>query len=589
MKSIVSKCLLGIFLSIGIAHAEISYKVTPNLDKKGLQVEMKIPPMGSSLQLEMPKWSPGAYILESGIATDLQATDSDGKTLPVNEVTKTSWNIAFPNALPSAPVTVKYFLSASIVDNTIHFSGPNTYLYVVGRKEEPCRLTLSLPMGWHTAIGIDPVKGKVNEYAAPTYDVLADNPVTAGKYRELSYTCFGKLHIIAMRGAAKDDIDAAKIIKLCRGISEAEGSFFGGAPYDRYVWHFSVRDGLDGGGGLEHLSSTEIGLASGLGPRTGGLLAHEFFHLWNVKRIRSKPLGPFDYTQLPQTGALWWLEGVTDYYATMIPRRYGLERDANLYQNLIGNFNRQGANPERLKISPYDSSFKVRESNGGIGNSNGLGVSYYDTGWLLGFCLDSEILTQTNGKHSLDDVIYGLWNLCRDNQPGFDEDEIRKQCVKFGGPSLGPFYDSLVMKPGNLPTEVQLAKLGLKIESSLAPETNLGFRLSPRVSAKGAVVSGVETLAKFPGLKAGDVITSINGESLEFSSIRKIGLALNAATNKIRPDARVALLVRHEDSASSVIIRGTAGSKQVKKQVIQVSGETEETKTLRSKWLAKRR
>jgi predicted metalloprotease with PDZ domain len=118
------------------------------------------------------------------------------------------------------------------------------------------------------------------------------------------------------------------------------------------------------------------------------------------------------------------------------------------------------SNPARLTVSPYQASFQVAAANNGRGNSNGFQISYYNLGWLAGMCLDIEIRQQSGGKHSLDDVAHALYDLCKDNKPGFEEDEIRKQCIRFGGPSLGAFYDKVVMSPGELPIEEQLAKVG---------------------------------------------------------------------------------------------------------------------------------
>ena len=350
---------------------------------------------------------------------------------------------------------------------------------------------------------MNPVGGNQALYKVATYDVLADNPVTWGDYTLDTYKSYGKTHYIAYRGIPKKDVDRAYVMKACKFISDMEGDFFGGGvPYDRYVWHFSVNDAPDGAGGLEHLSSTQISLASGVGPGAVSVLSHEFFHLWNVKRIRSKILGPFDYTTQPQTGALWWLEGVTDYYAHTLLGRYGWygknERSpdpiSKLYADAVQNLTAVRARQARLDVSPYESSYRVRDAANGRGNSQGYQVSYYDTGWLCGLVLDIEMLDQTSGKHSLDDVELALWEQCKDDNPGFEERDIRRHLVAFGGYSLGTFYDDVIMKPGELPVEKQLAKIGKELLTvdetvwfdSFFPESlvltikPLGFR-SPKI------------------------------------------------------------------------------------------------------------
>jgi len=195
-----------------------------------------------------------------------------------------------------------------------------------------------------------------------------------------------------------------------------------------------------------------------------GLLAHEYLHLWNVKRTRSKVLGPFDYTQLPKTGALWWLEGVTDYLTQSLLRRYGRTTDVEFFADVARNLSGLERSEGYKMVSPYDCSYRIGEAADGMGNSHGFGMSYYECGFLLGLVFDIELMDQTQGKRSLDDVERALWKICKDGKPGFDEGEIRNQLVLAGGEAFGDLYDKLVMKPGVIPVSKTLAKIGLKLE-----------------------------------------------------------------------------------------------------------------------------
>jgi predicted metalloprotease with PDZ domain len=515
-------------LAVASASADISYKVTvaPDPDHARLKVEMTIPTKPGTLSLQAPNWSPGAYIfMPSGTGVlDFKAYDNDGHELTAEHGATNTWTLTSPGG----PVKVTYERSTRIgADEIVHYSGPSTYLYVVDRKTEKCHLNLNLPsVDWKIGIGLDPEGKSGHEFSAPTYDVLADTPVTAGKFILDTYTSHGKPHYIVLYGPGKEQTNRPLLLQACKFVSDAEGNFFGGVPYKRYVWHFSVRVGADGAGGLEHLNGTEIGLSSGVGWLAQSVLAHEFFHLWNVKRIRSSVLGPFDYTVLPKTGALWWLEGVTDYYASSLPYRYGWWGSDKMYDLLKRNIQDTNSNEGRFKISPYDSSYRVGEAANGRGNSNGLYVSYYNTGWLLGLLLDIEIREKSGDKHSLDDVEMALWNECKDNKPGFPEDEIRRQCIRFGGPSLGDFYDRWVMKPGDLPIDQQLAKIGL-IEKT---ETKTIVVLpNQRVSSTGL------------SLGMGQVVTVLDGTELSGADIagkvEKI-LASHQAGDKLKITVR---------------------------------------------------
>ncbi|RYG88337.1 M61 family peptidase, partial [bacterium] len=489
-------------LAAGIApaaFATIDYTVKP-LDGE-LEIKMAFEAKGPTT-LKMPNWAPGAYSYSyPGKAVKALAVSRGAL------VTKEGDNVWKLDA--TGPVTVTYRVPAPVSDGTIHYSGPATYLYVDGRKEEDCRLTFDIPRTFMIAVGLNPVGRNDRLYTAPTYDVLADNPVTMGQFLMDTYTVRGKPHFIAMRGVAKSKVNRAYLKKACKFITEMQGDFFGGLPYDRYVWHFAVNDRPDGAGGLEHLSSTQISLAAGVGPRAVGVLSHEFFHLWNVKRIRSAPLGPFDYDTLPQTGSLWWLEGVTDYYAHTLLPRYGWWKEQDLYNDVAANVRTVRARPQRLEVSPFDASYRVREAANGRGNSQGLGVSYYDTGWLVGMVLDLAIIDETDGRESLDSVEHALWaRYRRDPSAGFPDEEIGRLVRLYGGRKVGELYETVALKPGELPVEAALARAGLELTQVERKSLRLkGLTLVPNVEAGNPVVA--TRAGEEPLFKAGTRIASI--------------------------------------------------------------------------------
>lgn len=461
----------GILCTATSTLAEIRYTIDPAMSRDQVTVQMEFKTQGTSTTVKMPSWSPGFYVLENYWQTldSVVATDAEGNTLPISRPQPDTWSLSTP-----ANKLIKLTYSRSVKPDmqrigmfssdpvAIHIVGPKTFMYVDGRKEESCRLDARVPEGWDIAIGLNPIKSEegTKSFRAPDYDALVDNPITLGEFLMDKYRVQNKDHFIALRGPSKFKVDRAKLIRMCEFITKAQSDFMGGLPFDRYVWHFWVNDMPDGSGGVEHASSTHMFIGKGLGPAGLMGISHEFFHLWNVKRIRSSVLGPFDYSKLPATGALWWLEGVTDYYAHMLPYRYGAWGQSGFLADISDAVESFRNSPGRLEASPYESSFRIPEAN----NTNGYKISYYVNGWVLGMLFDIELRDRTKGKKSLDDVEKALWNMCRDGKPGFAEDEIRRQLIRFGGEGMGPLYDEWVMKPGNLPIEAQLAKVGIKLE-----------------------------------------------------------------------------------------------------------------------------
>ncbi|MBV6490381.1 MAG: hypothetical protein CNCCGFBP_00837 [Fimbriimonadaceae bacterium] len=565
---------------VALCLADIGYKVKALPEQQRLEVTMTVPVTSSTTALQVPSWSPGAYVLRdfaSGIK-DIRFTSEAGKELAFIKPEAFTWNVDTANV---KALTATYWVANNPADGAMHYSGPPTYLYVVDRKTEPCLLTFDLPHGWLAVLGID--ERRDGSYRAEDYDVLADNPVTMGDFLMDSYSARGKPHYIVYRGRLKQHIDREFVMRMCRQVTESQAEFFGGLPYSKYVWHFSVSPAMSGGGGLEHLSSTQIGLAVGVGPSTMYLCAHEFFHLWNVKRIRSYLLGPFDYTQLPKTGALWWLEGVTDYYASLLPTRTGWFGRDEFYRQVESNVNRTRSNEERLKVSPFDASYRVGEANNGRGNSSGFGVNYYNTGWLLGLCLDIELRTATSGKRSLDDVMRALYDQCKDGRPGFEEESIRRELVRFGGEKLGEAYDKWVMQPGELPVERQLEKMGLSMRLRMARDPDFGFSWTIDDPSAGLRLTSVD-LSRAEVLKAGEQVVEIAGVSMRSATIRSLRDLASQVLARQQVGTELSIVVKGEDGLRPV--RMMLGSKVAERLRVEPAPYSNPVmRRLRDAWL----
>ncbi|RYG23332.1 hypothetical protein EON82_14350, partial [bacterium] len=427
-----------------VGQAEIRYQVRHDPTSDRLTILMRFKPEGAMTTLQMPSWSPGLYVREDywESMADVAATDEKGAALPIVHSRGDTWTVStgatkeivvrYTRPVDRSTARMGMFASSG---PAIHYTGPATYLYVVGRKEESCSVGFDLGPNGRVAVGLVQKNGR---YVAKSYDELADATVTLGEFLTSDYVEAGRRHELAFRGPGAANLDRAKVTRMARFVTKSITDFFGGAPYPKYVWHIMAGPPFDGAGGVEHLNGTDIFVGGNPGPGAMRGMAHEFFHLYNVKRIRERDLGPFDYTQLPKAGSLWWLEGVTDYYASLRPFRAGAWDGEAFLKDAARNVADIRSNPARLEVSPFDSGFRTPESKS---NSSGYRVNYYPTGWVLGMMFDLELRARTNGKRSLDDVELALWKLCKDGKPGFEKDEIRGQLVRFGGPAMGDLYD----------------------------------------------------------------------------------------------------------------------------------------------------
>lgn len=528
-----------------LASAEIRYTVTPTPDESKLSVEMSFSAPAGAFEVQMPNWSPGTYFLRNfgRSVADLRVLDGSGNLLDVEHATDNSWTASLDQA---GRVTITYTVPAQISEDAMSYNGPSTYLYVVGRKGEECKLRLNTPRGWKIAVGLDAIGDSYFDYSSPGYDVLADNPVTMGDFIELRYTSHGKPITIAMHGALRNDVDREKIIRVCKEITDGLGDFFGGLPFNKYVWHLLILSGEDGAAGTEHSSSTSIGLAQGIGPESIQVLAHEFFHLWNVKRIRPRMLGPFDYTELPKTGALYWLEGVTTYYASLLTYRYGPLDLSAFLGDLVQNTTWLRIDMTRFEVSPYESSTRV-------GRRRNLDQLYY-YGWVVGLCLDIEMRDRTNGERSLDDVMLALWEICRDGRPGFEEDEIRKQYVRFGGVAMGEFFDEIVMNPGELPLEEQLAKVGYLLTEDKEPYVDNGFDTLPNIGSGRVWIRAVRESAASAGIKLRDILLEVNGKRVVATDFRDSAREVLAELSKTKVGTAIRLKVRRNGEEHEISV-----------------------------------
>jgi predicted metalloprotease with PDZ domain len=429
-----------------------------------------------ALDVRLPVWTPGSYLVREHQrhVDGLSARDETGRLLPVEKIDKATWRV---NTAGASTLRVDYRLHCfELTVRTNHVDPSHAFVnpaaacaFVVGREAEPCALRLELPEGWRAFVPLDEQDGV---YSAADYDELADSPVEAGppqSHQVATFTAQGVLHRLVVWG--KGDLDLARLTVDITKIIDAEAAWFGGLPYSApYLFLLHLSD--KGRGGLEHRRSCAL-----VAPRfsfTGKLayedflqlVAHEFFHLWNVKRLRPAAFTPYDWTRENHTGLLWAMEGLTSTYEVMALRRAGLitpHRFLELWAERLTSLLRT---PGRLRTSlvqaSYDAWIKHYRPDETTANTT---VSYYLKGSVVGFLLDLELRRRTGGERSLDDLVRLLFQR-HGAAPGLPEGGVEAGALELvpetERASLQAWLDQALRQPVDLDLSA-LAAVGLGV------------------------------------------------------------------------------------------------------------------------------
>lgn len=460
------------------------YTLHPSPEDSHVDVSLEfLPPSGAeTISLQLPVWSPGDYHRQDfpRYVQNIKAyADGKEQELVVSHPNAETWQIPAAGAgrlrvVYSLPKMPPGFFSENVAINAKQgfINGPAALMYVVGHKDWPAELDLKLPEGW---IAATPLKtaplasGITAAFTAPDYDTLADSPLLFGAKetivtREFSFN--GVKHTIVFFDhlEAMDNFDA--YTPMLKSVVETETKIMGGVtPYPQYMFYCDIGGP---GGGLEHLNACRVALFPRANPnQLSPFFAHEFFHCWNVKRIRPAVLGPFDYVKPPITRNLWFAEGVTEYYSRVATCRAGLVPEATFFRHYNQAIRRFEANPAHLKTSADDSSLHVWEAGGSQGSG---GISYYDKGELIGLCLDLTIRHETHNRKSLDDVMRLLMQRHNPPKPGYGEDAIRDIVNEVAGKDLSALYNRLARSPEEMPFAECLGYAGLSATLTPLPD-----------------------------------------------------------------------------------------------------------------------
>lgn len=505
--------------------AQINYKLAiPNPNNHYANVEIEISDFSAkSLVLKMPVWTPGSYMVrEFEKNIDKVTAKSGNENLTIEKTDKNTWKIANTNGaktiLVSYPV---YCFEASVRTSYIDaehafFLLTSALMYVENMKASSGNITLEYPTTWK-AISTTLQKEKDNVYRYENYDELVDSPIEIGNHTEIKFAIKGVPHRAAMVGLNNCPTEkfTTDITKICETMSAIVNVH----PCKEYL--FIIHHVEEGGGGLEHANSCVVQM-----PRFNytkpekyigflGLLAHEYFHLWNVKRIRPMALNPFDYGKENYTNLLWVAEGITSYYDELALYRSGFWSQEQYLEALAGGFsatqNRIGAKVQCLHEASFDSWIKEYRPTENSINSN---ISYYTKGAIVAAILDIEIIAATNGKKHLDDLMQYLYQTFYVKQNrGFTDKEFYDAINIVAGKPID--MTEWVLNTNNENTFAKWNEVLKKTALKLEPKANKNnFYTGINIETKGEkqLVKSIDanSPALLAGLQAGDELISIN-------------------------------------------------------------------------------
>jgi predicted metalloprotease with PDZ domain len=450
-------------------------------EARRIDVELQLEARGAAaLDVRLPVWTPGSYLVrEHQRHVDGLTAHGEGRELPVEKVDKQTWRVR-PDGARTVRVAYRLHcfeltVRTNHVDATHAFLNPSAAAaFAVGREHEPCSVRVQAPPGWRTWAAL-PFEGGV--YTAQDYDELADTPFESGPdstHSAHTFTAQGVVHELVVWG--RGDFDARRVVPDMAKIIDAEAAIFGGLPYrDRYLFILHLND--KGRGGLEHRRSCAL-----LVPRFSFvqksayedyllLVAHEFFHLWNVKRVRPAAFTPYDWTRENHTRLLWAMEGLTSAYEVLALRRAGLITPQRFLEIWAERITQLMHTPGRLRMSLAQASFDawIKHYRPDESTPN-TAVSYYLKGSIVGFLLDLTLRRRTQGAKSLDDLVRALFER-HGGPPGLPEDGVEQTAIELTSDrGLHEWFQRAVHSTEELPLDECLGAAGLR--AVLAPATS---------------------------------------------------------------------------------------------------------------------
>jgi len=497
----------------------VRYTVTLfNLDQHLLHIHLEIPPGLAEHDLQLPVWNALYQVRDFAQYVNwIRARAPGGRTLEVRELDKSRWHIS--GAKEGAFVDYEIYadspgpFGAQVNSHHAFLNLAEILMYPVDERSSKDVISFEIPSGWRIAT---PLPGPAFE--AENYDRLVDSPIEAGDFKEADFEESGG-HFRVIIDADPADYDMQNVVGQLHKMVAAATSWMSDRPFDSYMFLYHFPRG-PAGGGMEHAYSTAIEINAGMmrqSPESlAGVTAHEFFHLWNVKRIRPQTLEPVDYTKENYTRALWFSEGVTSTAEGIIELRAGLLDEKQYLRRISDEVTELERRPAHLTQSAEESSLDAWLEGNAYYRRPERSISYYNKGELLGIMLDLAVRDASHGEASLREVMQWMNNNYAKKGRYFDDSNgVREAAEAVSHADLSPFFAKYVAGTEEIPWNDFLRSVGLHVETGSSTVPDPGFTASRNFDGPisvGSVTAGSE--AERAGLQVGDVILQVQGKNV---------------------------------------------------------------------------
>jgi len=542
-KLLIAIAVISILSSVAAAQEaplkSITYNLsmprpTSHLFEVAIAVELPDESTNKPVQFQMPKWSPGRYAVFD-FAKNVQEFRANGQVTRVDDQT---WSVT-PNGANRIWVSYKVFANdlsgtfSQLDERHANYNGGSIFMYVLGHKPDPVKLTINPPSGWKIVNGRTDRPGQT-EWDFPNWDIMIDTPTEIGPdWTQENFEVDGKKYHVVVHSFGPEGGKRQALVKDVERIVRAEVAMWGVPDFAEYTFliHFAADD--HSGDGMEHLTSTQIIEPGALG-ETGiyedalSTVAHEFFHVWNVKRLRPEELGPWDFTRPARTRGLWVAEGFTNYYGKLMLRRAGLWNEKKFLDREAQTISRmekaQGSRLMSAEESSLSAPFLDDAPHSQLTNLENTSISYYPKGELIAMVIDLLVRGRTKGKLSLDDVMrqmYEQFYLKSSNDSyylrgrGYQPEDLERVISQLSGTDFTDFFKRHVRNVEVLPYDEAFSYAGLHLVKTQSPEpfdAGLSIEFEERTGMIENVRNG--SPAEDAGLQAGDEIVSFGGREL---------------------------------------------------------------------------